>query len=379
MIVVLWASSVVAVAGLLIAATAVARWWFVHRPGLWTEASRDVLIIAAHQDDCVIMAGEYALQAIAAGRRVQVMYLTNGDSQNMETDSPRARTRNSEAIDAWCSVGLAKDAIIFLSLPAAPVPGPSRLSPGHLAEAKERMEGIFSQLAEGAAVFIPAAVEAHIDHRSLRDLSLAALQSVGRPDLIVFEAAEYNEYVSLSRMPRRALLYILGAIPIISRWAGASRARGAAPAGFAYGGKPWMLPADTRRLEQKRQMLRRFASEDGELLVRHFGHQDLFRRVMLPLSADEQTPRWYLRVGGRRLGVSVLFSLAGVYASVFIGTAGLMRLIERCGAPLAVAFAVASIGGALWLCVWRRQSAERRLFYATAASGLIAGIIEGIV
>src|SRR5690554_2654057 len=94
----------------LLVGTAAATMWFYatrwRRARVWNEAPRDAVILAAHQDDCVIAAGEYAVEAVAAGRRIDVVYLTCGDAK---PGSRRARTRRAEALSAWGSLGVGPD------------------------------------------------------------------------------------------------------------------------------------------------------------------------------------------------------------------------------------------------------------------------------
>jgi len=47
----------------------VGKMW--QRPRVLDEPARDVMILAAHQDDCVIAAGEYGIAALDAKRTVE--------------------------------------------------------------------------------------------------------------------------------------------------------------------------------------------------------------------------------------------------------------------------------------------------------------------
>ncbi|HEV8292543.1 MAG TPA: PIG-L family deacetylase [Tepidisphaeraceae bacterium] len=301
------AGLVVLLALLALGVVAVGR--FLYRPRVWREQMRDVLILAAHQDDCVVMAGEYAIEAVEAGRRVEVLYLTNGDSKEESPWSERACRRKQEAMAAWGSIGVGPDSIHLLGFSAAPIPGPSRITDEHSREARRRIVELIAAMPKDSAVFIPAMGELHVDHRTLRQIALQALKQTGRDDLHIFEAPEYNSYLSLLRMPRKTFIYILAGIPLIRRWAGEMRREIAAPEEFPSGPRATIMPPDAARLERKRRMLEMFVSENGQKLARVFGGSGRFRRITNIEAALRDRPRGYLPLGAYRVG---MMSLAGI-------------------------------------------------------------------
>jgi LmbE family N-acetylglucosaminyl deacetylase len=275
----------------------------LYRPRVWREPIRDVLILAAHQDDCVVMAGEYAIAAAETGRTVAILYLTNGDSRETNADSDRARKRNAEAIAAWGSIGVQRERICFLGMPAAPISGPSKITAEQIRIAKSRILQSIQELPRESAVFLPAVAESHVDHRTLRQIALEALRECGRNDLQIFEAPEYNAYISLARMPQKTLIAILAGIPLVRRWAGTMRSRMAAPEEFASGGAAWVMPVDQCRIQIKRRMLEMFESEDGNRLVRMFGGRGRVRKIQNIEAALAERPRGYVPIGGYRIGM----------------------------------------------------------------------------
>jgi LmbE family N-acetylglucosaminyl deacetylase len=313
----------------LITLGAMAGGMILYRPGIFAEPPRDVLILAAHQDDCVIMAGEYAIIAKEAGRQVRVVYLTNGDSGNVDSSSERARIRNQEAAAAWGSIGVA--AIENLGLPAASIVGPTKINGQQTAGAIEAIAQIIRAVPGGTAVFIPAAGETHPDHQLLREISLQALRSVQRSDLAMFEAPEYNPYVSLARMPLKALEYIAKGIPRVRRWVCEVQLRRLPSAGFPSGTRPYVLPPDSDRLERKRRLLSQFESEGGERLVRLFGNPDLFRRIHDVDHALRERPRGYLPLGVQRVGISIVCALLCICSVTFLIAVLLVRAIAASG------------------------------------------------
>lgn len=347
-------------------------WYFRYSPRVWEHPVHDVLILAAHQDDCAIMAGEYAIQAAGCGKRVDILYLTNGDSANVSPDSPRAKTRERESRVAWQGIA---SSIASLSLPAAPIPGPLRMRPHQLEAAKHQIVQAICSLPSGAAVFIPAAREDHVDHRALRSVSLEALGESSRTDLVICEAPEYNSHISLARTPCRGFIYLAEALPILRRLATSIRHRRLPPTGFPSGERPYILPPDTERLRKKQRMLATFESEGGDRLVRLFGNPDQFRVVRDLRAASLEQPSFFVSLGTRKLGISTVTALCTLCAIAFC--LGVVLIVGLLRAPLpslarAAAFLAATVGS---LIVLRRFQEPRqlRLLYFSALAGLVFG------
>ena len=97
------------------------------------EEAVDVLVVAPHPDDEVLIAGGVLARARAEGRRVAVVVVTNGDF-TCERDG---HVRQDETIAALASLGVAEDDVIFLGYPdgwlvdlgAAPLPPLARKMP----------------------------------------------------------------------------------------------------------------------------------------------------------------------------------------------------------------------------------------------------------
>jgi len=331
--------ALVATAALPIAlALGLAAWVAIaRRPRRIDGPARDVLIVAAHPDDCVITAGEYALHALAQGRRVSVYYLTCGASRS---DVVRARTRRAEAIAAWRMAGVPPEALVFGELPEQGPADTEARSRDELDHGRGQLEQQLRALPWGAAVFVPAATEEHVDHRLLRRLALEALRATGRRDLAVYECAAYNGYVSFVQAPRRAVRQALAAVPGLGPWL----QRQMAPwPGFGAGAPPWELPPDRARAARRRDLLRAFASEHGELLVRLFGGPERYRPVPdVARALAEPQPRGYLYLGGCWWSASALIVLWAVLAIVgLIAAVTTWALAQALGpGPLAIGIAL---------------------------------------
>jgi len=355
-------------------AVALATWVVAtRRPRTLVDPSRDVFITAAHPDDCVILAGAYALRALADGRRVQVCYFTCGAEPG---DAERAAKRTGEAREAWRRAGLEPDALEFFGLPEQ-APGEAEARPtAELDRVRTRLEARLGALAPGTAVFVPAAGESHVDHRVLRRLLLEAWRSTGRRDLVVYECAEYNDYLSFVQAPYKAVRAVLESLPLLGH---RLRDHGAAAwTGFVAGGPPWQLAPDADRSRRRADLLRVFASEDGELLVHLFGTHERYRVVPDPavaLATDE--PSGYVAMGGRFWSVSALFVLAVLLDLAAVSAAllnqGVVELVGG-GAP-AVLVALALSGLVAASSLRRGLARETRLVHAAIALGLAVGAV----
>lgn len=296
----------------------------LRRPRVVDGEARHALILAAHQDDCAILAGGYAIFARAAGRSVRIAYLTCGAAS---PDLPRAKTRRQEAYTAWGMLAIPAEDIFFCDLPEHAPSSVSSWSVSDRDRARGWLLGLLRDLPVRSVVFLPAPGETHVDHRALRQLALEAWKVSERADLSFFEGPEYNDYVSLAQAPEKMVVALASALPGLSGWA---KRRARAPwAGFAASGSYWELPPDRIRLEQRRELLRAFASENGELLVRLFGWCERYRPVPdAACGLQAEPPTGYLYLGQYHRGFSALLALV-----VLAESAGLLAAMG-CGAAL---------------------------------------------
>jgi hypothetical protein len=334
------------------------------------EPLRDVLILAAHQDDCVIMAGEYAIEAAKAGREVRVVYLTCGDR---EVGSERARKRMQEAIAAWKGVGVEETKLECLGLVNSSMGGPSLVKAEELEAARLRLAQITRAAPREAAVIIPAAGEAHHDHRMLRRVALEALRNSGRTDLMLLETPEYNAYYSLWHSPLRGLAYLGRCVPVMGRFVGG---RAYNSAGFVHGGAGFVLRPDAQRQQRRNEMLAAFESEDPQKLIRLFGEPATFRLCEIE-AGEEEGPRGYVRVAGNWLGGSVIVALLAMSCTLFAAMYVAAALARRVGYH-ELLIRVLLVGVAAFVLAWtafKGGGVERRGLAWAAAAGLAAGAL----
>ena len=232
-----------------------------------------VLICVAHSDDCVIIGAEYAYGAIRNGLSVRVAYLT---CSGPHPDSEIARTREREALEAWSKLGVPRENLTFANIPQSlTISGPASQADRDIACAKEMFQTVILSLPQNTAVIIPAHGEMHVDHRTVRKVTLQAIIDAKREDLQVYESPEYNAFLSLVHCPERTIRTILRHIPLMRRlikpYAGSSNYVNGSP-GFVFRDTP-------SRLAKKRELMTSFTSQDGELLIRLFGYETLYRRL----------------------------------------------------------------------------------------------------
>jgi LmbE family N-acetylglucosaminyl deacetylase len=346
------------------------------RPRLIQGEARPALILAAHPDDCVIQAGAYAIVARSAGHSVRVAYLTCGAAA---PDLPRAKTRRQEAYAVWGTLAIPSEDVHFMDLPEHAPSAASSWADTDRDRARAWLCNLVLGMPNAGFVFLPAPGEIHVDHRGLRQLALEAWKLSGRSDLSFFEGPEYNDYLSLLQAPKKVMVTLAAAIPIVHRFVRGPRRQ--TWSGFAQGGPYWELPPNVARQEQRRNLLRGFASEDGELLVRLFGGFERYRPVKdANAGLQEEPPSGYVHLGGRYRGFSAILVLivlaesAGLLAALGCSTA--LRWTQ--GAPWMQAIILGAMVGAAGLGSRRRVSLETTVLYWALAGGAIAAV-AGIV
>lgn len=347
------------------------------RPRIDDSVPADLVILAAHPDDCVIVAGEYAQVTIQGRRSVRVVYLTCGSSDSRDA---RAQQRRRESIDAWSLLGVPESCLTFLDYPHTDPNTGSTLTDTMRAEAEQRLIPIFQDLPPNTRMFLPAQGETHVDHRALRSIALRALQASRRPDVQTIESPEYNPYLSLARAPGRSIMYLLASMPLLARLL--DRRRFVPPPTFFEGPPGLILPPSHERIEMKIRMLRCFTSEnENDLLVRTFGFPDHYR-VFNPVKAlAESHGKFFFRIGERFLSPGLMACWLTLWASIlmllYLTGRQKVKLLGETGLTGSTGIAIgvtAAVGIALLaFALVKRHSLERRVTIFVGGMGLIAG------
>jgi LmbE family N-acetylglucosaminyl deacetylase len=221
---------------------------------LEVSAPERLLLVAPHQDDCVLMAGTWALRNLALGGRTEIVYLVQ------PTAPETARIRRQEAENAWTLAGLPKQCMHHLS--SLPAEGP--VTWRHLEALRVDLQAVVDAF-QPTVVFTPLFEGGHLHH----DLAAHVVTHMLRlpAGVRVYQAPEYSPYLSFWNTPHAALSYVtrLASFGLVAYYS--------LPEGVGEG--PILNLRVTRReLEMKRGMLRAFASQSGAALAQHHGFAD---------------------------------------------------------------------------------------------------------
>ena len=245
----------------------------------WTDwdAPGRLLILAPHEDDCVICAGGLGLRNGHLGGATRVVYLARD-----ETTALPAR-REAEARAAWSIAGLGEADLRFFDL----MPPLESRDPERLRKAAAVLRGIIDEF-KPTAVVMPAFEGGHVHH----DMVAALIDRLVTPAdrFAVFEAPEYSPYVSLLNTPHRILA-------LTARWLFGLVAYNGPPDGID--GRPILkIRLAPQELVDKRRMLAAFVSQNAPSLVTTRSYPDRLiasdgsRRRRHPFDFD----RSYLRL-----------------------------------------------------------------------------------
>jgi LmbE family N-acetylglucosaminyl deacetylase len=241
----------------------------------WPGPAR-LLILAPHEDDCVISAGGVGAQNSRIGGTTRIVYLAPDETPGM------AERRAGEAQAAWRVAGVGDDDVLHLDL----LPPLRQRDPHKLRRAADRLRSIIDEF-RPTAVVMPMFEGGHVHHDMVAALMGMVVSGDDRFD--VFEAPEYSPYTSLWYTPHRV-------VALCSRWLFGLVSYYGPPDGID--GRPvrrYRLTPDD--LACKRRMLAAFESQNAPSLVATRSYPD--RLVSFDRNAKRSVPfdfRWsYLR------------------------------------------------------------------------------------
>ncbi|HET6224311.1 MAG TPA: PIG-L family deacetylase [Dongiaceae bacterium] len=241
----------------------------------WKGPAR-LLILAPHEDDCVISAGGVGAQNSRIGGATRIVYLAPDEASGM------AERRAAEAREAWRVAGVVGDDVRHLDL----LPPLRQRDPQKLRAAAGKLRSVIDEF-EPTVVVVPMFEGGHVHHDMLAALIGTILTDDDRFE--VFEAPEYSPYASLWYTPHRM-------VALCSRWLFGLVSYYGPPDGIDRRPvhKYRLDPAD---LERKRRMLAAFESQNAPSLVATRSYPD--RLVPFDRHARRSVPfdfRWsYLR------------------------------------------------------------------------------------
>jgi LmbE family N-acetylglucosaminyl deacetylase len=222
--------------------------WRIHVIEHWTrwDSSGRLLILAPHEDDCVISAGGIATRNQRLGGVTRIVYLARDETAGLPA------LRAAEARAAWREAGLSPDDLRHLDL----LPPLLRRDPAKLQAAAKTLRSIIDDF-QPTAIVMPMFEGGHIHH----DMVAALVGSLVTPQdqFAVFEAPEYSPNVSLNDTPHRI-------IALSARWLFGLVSYQGPPDGID--GRPLLkFRLDPADLDCKRRMLAAFASQNAPSLV----------------------------------------------------------------------------------------------------------------
>jgi LmbE family N-acetylglucosaminyl deacetylase len=235
-----------------ISAYAVWRCRVLDRAARWDTPER-LLILAPHEDDCVIAAGGIGARNLRLGGTVHIAYLVLDEQPGMPV------IRAAEARAAWREAGLDATNIRSLDL----LPRLHSRDPYKLRSAAATLRTIIDEV-EPTALIMPMFEGGHIHH----DMTAALVGTIWtlRDRFAIYEAPEYGPYVSLNNTPHRV-------VSLCARWLlGVISYNG--PADGIDNRTILQFELDASDLACKRRMLAAFASQNAPSLVATYGYPD---------------------------------------------------------------------------------------------------------
>lgn len=272
----------------------------------WDTPGR-LLILAPHEDDCVISAGGLGLRNSRLGGITRVVYLARDETPALP------ERRKAEARAAWSVAGLGEDDLCFFDL----MPPLESRDPEKLHKAAAVLRGIIDEFRPTVLV-TPAFEGGHVHHDMVAALVERLLTPADR--FSVFEAPEYSPYVSLAHTPHRIMA-------LTARWLFGLVAYNGPPDGVDR--RPILkLRLTPQELADKRRMLAAFESQNAPSLVTTRSYPDRLiasirgRHRRHPFDFDRSYLRFVLALR-RRLPARLVDRIAPVQ----LGTIGRMGTI----------------------------------------------------
>jgi LmbE family N-acetylglucosaminyl deacetylase len=240
-------------------AAAAALWLAVRRKRFepLEAGGEDILIVAPHQDDCVAIAGGYALQTREKGGRVRILYVTDG----FENGAPG---RRSEAARAWRLAGVPETDLNFLEYPSLT----GLLTRREIDRAIGQISRAIADARPGT-VFVPLYEGGHYQHDVVNYMTAEAMKAADFRGK-AYEAPEYNFYLSFRTTPEKILSGMLRFVPF------AGRDYAPEP---VLGDPVYRLTMTESQMRLKKEMLAAFESQHPDQLVRRFGFADRYQRM----------------------------------------------------------------------------------------------------
>jgi LmbE family N-acetylglucosaminyl deacetylase len=251
-----WGLVALPIAALYAALLAVSAWALLRLQSLerWADWKKQrLLILAPHEDDCVIAAGGVGPLNRALGGATRIVYLAPED------DPAKAARRADETRAAWRLAGFADSDLLHLDL----LPRLRQRDPQKLRAAGRALRAIIDEF-RPTAIIVPMFEGGHVQH----DMLAGLVGRIVRPDepIEIFEAPEYSPFTSLVFTPHRVLT-------LTTRWLFGLVSYYGPPDGID--GRPVLkFRLTPEEIDRKRRMLGAFVSQNAPSLMETRAYPD---------------------------------------------------------------------------------------------------------
>jgi hypothetical protein len=201
-------------------------------------------------------------------------------------------------------------------------------------------------------------------------LAVMAVIASAREDIIVYETPEYNSFASLLYSPERTIRRMLRYVPIVNL---AVRPY-FGPSNFVTGPPGYVFKDTPKRLEKKKELLSYFTSQNPELLIRLFGHQTLYRPLLVTAGWSEPREPFSIPLLGAFCDPTVVALAIAMLAVTFLTACEIATALST--ALSLPTFTFPALGGLLGIVylvrkIRRDASLESAAFFWAVALGLI--------
>jgi LmbE family N-acetylglucosaminyl deacetylase len=218
----------------------------------WSGPER-LLILAPHQDDCVLCAGGIGIRNAKLGGETFVVYLVQDELPGMP------ERRAAEAARAWSLAGVAPEQLRQLDL----LPPLYSREPERLPAVARELARIIDEI-QPTVLIVPMFEGGHIHHDIANQLVMLVLGD--RPSARVYESPEYSPFFSLNCTPHRVIAQC-------GRWLFGLCAYYGPPDGIDE--RPiCKVRLNDNEIALKRRMLGAFVSQNGQSLARASAYPD---------------------------------------------------------------------------------------------------------
>ena len=222
-----------------------------------SAGGEDILIIVPHFDDCVAVAGGFAIQTREQGGNITILYLTGGNGEEKHM-------RMHEAFNSWSMNDMTEKALICLDHDMYT----AFTDRDEIDSCIEEIEDVIVNTKPGV-IFIPLYEGGHYHHDITNYMVTQALKSYNL-GVTVYEAPEYNFYFSWKTTPYKILSGLMRLVPFVEH---------NYPPEPISDSEVYYLKMTEEQLNLKKKMLSKFESQNAKRLIDRFGFEDRYQKL----------------------------------------------------------------------------------------------------